>query len=199
MNNPSTESSGPQPQSWAIRHRAGVRIALIAVVSLFVSLPVIYIAYLIAESPGAEDLRRVNIPQPSILLASDGTRLAVFGRAQQLPVALKDVSPNVIEALIATEDHRFYRHHGIDIERTISGLFHTLAGRVQGGSTITQQLARNLFPDEIGRQRTLHRKLMEMITAIKIERTFSKDQILETYLNTVPFLFGAVGIEMASR
>ena len=75
----------------------------------------------------------------------------------------------------------------------------TLKGNIQGGSTITQQLARNLFPEEIGRDRTLHRKVKEMITAFRIERLYTKQQILETYLNTVPFLYNVIGIEMAAR
>jgi penicillin-binding protein 1A len=105
----------------------------------------------------------------------------------------------VIRALIATEDHRFYDHAGIDVRRTLSAVLHTLAGDAQGGSTITQQLVRNLFPDEIGRERTIDRKLREIITAVKIEKAYTKDQILETYLNTVPFLYNVVGIEMAAR
>src|SRR5205823_11441294 len=68
-----------------------------------------------------------------------------------------------------------------------------------GGSTITQQLARNLFPKEIGRSRSIMRKLKEIITAVKIEERYSKEQILETYLNTVPFLYNVFGIEMAAR
>jgi penicillin-binding protein 1A len=75
----------------------------------------------------------------------------------------------------------------------------SLKGDAQGGSTITQQLARNMFPEEIGRSRNLNRKLKEMITAIKIENTYSKTEILEAYLNTVPFLYNTFGIEMAAR
>ena len=75
----------------------------------------------------------------------------------------------------------------------------TFAGDRQGGSTITQQLARNLYPDEIGRAASLTRKLKEAITALKIEALYTKEEILETYLNTVPFLYNAFGIEMAAR
>jgi penicillin-binding protein 1A len=105
----------------------------------------------------------------------------------------------VVAALIATEDHRFYEHHGMDWRRTASAVVRTLSGDKQGGSTITQQLARNLYPDEIGRAPSLTRKLKEAITALKIEAVYSKDEILETYLNTVPFLYNAYGIEMAAR
>ncbi|MFZ2393645.1 penicillin-binding protein 1A, partial [Rhodoferax sp.] len=105
----------------------------------------------------------------------------------------------VVNALIATEDRRFYQHHGIDLRRLAGAALSTLSGDLQGGSTITQQLARNLFPEEIGRAATLTRKLKEAITAIKIEAVYSKREILETYLNTVPFLYNAFGIEMAAR
>src|SRR5687768_9544733 len=97
------------------------------------------------------------------------------------------------------EDHRFYNHHGIDLRRTAAAELSTLSGNLQGGSTLTQQLARNLYPDQIGRATTLNRKLKEAITALKIEAVYSKGEILETYLNTVPFLFNAFGIEIAAR
>src|SRR5690606_31429226 len=96
-------------------------------------------------------------------------------------------------------DHRFYQHHGIDLRRTAGAALNTLRGRREGGSTITQQLARNMYPEEIGRAVSVTRKLKEAITALKIEAVYSKDEILETYLNTVPFLYNAFGIEMAAR
>ncbi|MEO8136905.1 MAG: transglycosylase domain-containing protein, partial [Betaproteobacteria bacterium] len=83
--------------------------------------------------------------------------------------------------------------------RTAAAAFRTLTGNVQGGSTITQQLARNLYPTEIGRAANLNRKIKEAITAFKIEAVYTKREILETYLNTVPFLYNAFGIEMAAR
>jgi penicillin-binding protein 1A len=114
-------------------------------------------------------------------------------------VRLDEVSPHAIKALIATEDRRFYSHHGVDPLRVVMAALQTLQGNVQGGSTITQQLARNLFPEEIGRDRTINRKVKEMITALRIERLYGKQKILETYLNSVPFLHNVVGIEMAAR
>jgi penicillin-binding protein 1A len=105
----------------------------------------------------------------------------------------------VINALIATEDHRFYRHYGIDLQRTATGVLRVFIGDPEGGSTLTQQLARNLYPEEVGRKRTITRKIKETITAIKIEYAYTKKEILETYLNTMPFLYNAFGIEMAAR
>ena len=132
-------------------------------------------------------------------MSADGKLLAEYRWANREWVELNQISPNVVDALIATEDHRFYKHFGLDWRRTASSVVLTLRGDPQGGSTITQQLARNLFPEEIGRSRTLTRKLKEAITALKIEASYSKDEILETYLNTVPFLYNAYGIEMAAR
>jgi penicillin-binding protein 1A len=104
-----------------------------------------------------------------------------------------------VDALVATEDHRFWQHAGIDWRRSVAAVVYTLGGDRQGGSTITQQLARNFYPEEIGRAATATRKIKEMITAIKIERRYSKREILETYLNTVSFHYNAFGIEMAAR
>lgn len=157
-----------------------------------------YIAKIAPTTPGIEGLQAVREAQPSILLSADGTHLATFARGQQEQVTLAQISPHVIEALIATEDHRFYDHPGIDVSRSLSAIVHTLRGDAQGGSTITQQLVRNVFP-EIGRSRTIERKVREIITAIKIEKAYGKDQILETYLNSVPFLYNVIGIEMAAR
>jgi len=137
--------------------------------------------------------------KPSVLLAADGTVIARFRRANQEWIALDKMPAHVIVALIATEDHRFYQHGGIDWQRVAASAFHTLRGGRQGGSTITQQLARNLFPEKVGRSATVTRKLKEMITALKIEAHYSKRQILESYLNSIPFLYNAVGIEMAAR
>jgi penicillin-binding protein 1A len=160
---------------------------------------VVYIAYVMRDAPSDEDLLEVRIAEPTTLLSADGKPLTTYRRAKQKRVRLEEVSPHAIRALIATEDRRFYSHHGVDPLRVIMAAFQTLQGNVQGGSTITQQLARNLFPEEIGRDRTINRKVKEMITALRIERLYGKRQILETYLNTVPFLHNAVGIEMAAR
>ena len=166
------------------------------------AVPVLLLLYalvLIPFTPSISDLRKVKAAKPSVVLSADGEELAVFKRANREWVKLADISPNVVGALIATEDHRFYQHHGMDLTRTASAVLHTVKGDLQGGSTLTQQLARNLFPEEIGRKATLTRKLKEAITALKIESVYTKDEILETYLNTVPFLYNAYGIEMAAR
>jgi penicillin-binding protein 1A len=178
----------------AVAKRHPVRAAL-----LLPALMLLYVLVLIPFTPAIGDLRKAKSEAPSVLLASDGTVLAEYRRINRQWVTLDRIAPHVVNALIATEDHRFYQHHGIDFRRTAGAMLSTLSGDLQGGSTITQQLARNLYPEEIGRAASITRKLKEAITALKIEAVYSKPEILETYLNTVPFLYNAFGIEMAAR
>jgi penicillin-binding protein 1A len=173
--------------------------AVAAVAACAMALLGLYAALLIPFTPSIADLRKAKIDQPSVLMSSDGKRLATFKPMNREWVGLNRISPQVVNALLATEDHRFYQHHGVDVLRSISGLLGIFTGNPEGGSTLTQQLARNLYPEEIGRQRTLTRKIKETITALKIEYAYTKKEILETYLNTIPFLYNAFGIEMAAR
>jgi penicillin-binding protein 1A len=176
-----------------------IRAALLWPVVFLLYAGVIYVVILIPFTPSVSDLRRARGATPTVVMSTDGVALAEYKRLNREWVPLEHVSPHVIDALIATEDRRFYQHHGIDFRRTLGAFRATISGDLQGGSTITQQLARNLFPEEIGRAPTLTRKIKEAITAIKLEAIYSKHDILETYLNTVPFLFNAFGIEMAAR
>ena len=154
---------------------------------------------LVLLTPSLSDIRKAKQDNPAQILSADGKELALFTRSNRRWIALDQVSPHVVQALIATEDHRFYQHHGMDWRRTAASVVYTLLGDRQGGSTITQQLARNLYPEKVGREASLTRKLKEAVTAYKIEALYTKDEILETYLNTVPFLYNAFGIEMAAR
>ncbi|HSD38988.1 MAG TPA: transglycosylase domain-containing protein [Rhodocyclaceae bacterium] len=159
----------------------------------------LWVLVLIPFTPGISDIRKARDEAPALILSADGQTLAEFKRGNRDWVSLAEISPRAVEALVATEDHRFYEHHGIDFRRIVGAALATLHGDTQGGSTITQQLARNLFPEEIGRRQNLSRKIKEAITALKIEALYSKQQILEAYLNTVPFLYNAYGIDMAAR
>jgi penicillin-binding protein 1A len=180
------------------RIACGVKL-LAALGALGIAILCFYAIILIPFTPSISDIRKAKIDRPSVLISSDGKRLATFKPMNRQWVRLNQVSPHVINALIATEDHRFYQHYGIDFRRTASGALRTLVGDTEGGSTLTQQLARNLYPEAIGRQRTIARKIKETITAIKIEYAYTKKEILETYLNSMPFLYNAFGIEMAAR
>jgi penicillin-binding protein 1A len=169
---------------------------------LLLLVPVAAAAYLypiVTAAPSVADIRNVKPEQPSVVLTEDGQELAVFRRTNREWVKLSQVSPHVFDALLATEDRRFFDHRGVDVRRTLAAAWSTLRGDVQGGSTISQQLARNMFPQDIGRAPTLERKVKEAVTAFRIESIYGKAQILELYLNTVPFLYNAYGIEMAAR
>jgi penicillin-binding protein 1A len=146
-------------------------------------------------------IQTLAIPKrpPSIEIDGlDGKPLAVRGEMGGAAVALKDMPPYLPRAFIAIEDRRFYHHYGIDpiglIRAAIADVLHR--GVQQGGSTITQQLAKNLF---LTPQRTLWRKMQEVVLALWIERKFSKNEILELYLNRVYFGSGAYGVEAAAQ
>ena len=137
--------------------------------------------------------------QPNItILAADGTQLAAVGDIHGETVVLREVSPNLTKALIAIEDRRFYEHSGIDPRGLARAMLANLkAGRiVQGGSTITQQLAKNLF---LTPERTIRRKVQEVLLALWMERHFTKDEILTLYLNRVYFGGGNYGVDAAAR
>jgi penicillin-binding protein 1A len=146
-------------------------------------------------------IQSLAIPKrpPSIEIDGlDGKPLAVRGEMGGAAVALKDLPPYLPRAFIAIEDRRFYHHYGVDpiglTRAAIADVLHR--GVQQGGSTITQQLAKNLF---LTQQRTLWRKMQEVVLALWIERKFSKNQILELYLNRVYFGSGAYGVEAAAQ
>lgn len=176
-------------------------IIVTSLVASVVSAVLVLGAYVLAIIPDLPQLRSepLRLDLASTVHASDGEEIARFYQQDRIWVSYGEISEHVIGALLATEDHRFYEHEGIDYRRTFSAVYHSLRGDIQGGSTISMQLARNLYPREIGSARTPVRKTKEVITAIKIERNFAKREILEMYLNTVPFGNNAFGIEAAAR
>ena len=148
--------------------------------------------------PGSAAVRSVGtMPRATTVVDVKGRHAFTIFQERRLHVPLAQVSPHVIRAIVAAEDQRFYRHGGFDLIRVIgAGWNNVLAGRAeQGGSTITQQLARLAFltPDK-----TFRRKLQEVVVAIQLERAFSKDEILELYLNKAYFGDGLYGVEAAS-
>ena len=168
-------------------------------IAAFAIVAAVYVGYQVTQAPAITELKTTKVPEPSVILSADGKTIGRFQEQRSQPVTLAQVSPYVTQALIATEDHRFREHSGVDWLRSIKAILRTASGRVEGGSTLTQQLVRNLFPEDIGRSRNLGRKVKEIVTALRIERIYTKDQILEAYLNTVPFLYNAVGIEAAAH
>lgn len=151
--------------------------------------------------PPVETLERYQPRETSRLYAADGRFVAEIGMERRTLVRLQEIPKVVQDAFIVTEDKRFYRHHGIDWLRIPgSALRNLMAGSfAQGFSTITMQLARNVFPSEISREKTLVRKLKEARVAVAIERRYSKDKILELYLNQINLGSGAYGVETAAQ
>ena len=151
--------------------------------------------------PPVSALRDYKPPQASLVFDRDGKLLARLAPEERIVVPLSSVSPKLVAAFLAVEDNRFYDHSGIDWRRVAGAIwrdFRTFSLR-EGSSTITMQLARNVFPDSLTRARTLRRKLAEMIVARRIEREFNKQQILEMYLNQIYLGNGYYGVEAAAR
>jgi penicillin-binding protein 1A len=152
--------------------------------------------------PSFRDIEHPKSNQASEILADDGKVLGTYFVQNRSNISYQEISPNVINALIATEDVRFKEHSGIDFKRTFTIFLYAIVGKKQGGSTITQQLALNLFSEE-GRQKNflkrIIQKFQEWVIAVKLERNYTKEEILVMYLNTVDFGNQAYGIKSAAR
>ena len=156
-----------------------------------------FLFMVVQDLPRVPDpLGRIIETPPTEIFASSGERLMVIGGREAIP--LNRVSNDFINAVIATEDHRFWSHHGVDKLRTVKALWITLfvPGKIQGASTITQQLAKNLF---FSFERSYMRKFRELLVALQIESRYSKEDILEAYVNQIAFGPKAHGIEQAAR
>src|SRR3954468_8163855 len=149
--------------------------------------------------PSIQDLENPSASLASEVIADDGTVMGKYYLEDRTTVDFRDISKHIIHALVATEDERFYSHSGVDgraLARAVINL-----GKEGGGSTISQQLAFNLFNGNRARNpfSRAMQKVKEWIIAIKLERNFTKDEILALYLNTVPFGDNVFGIRNASR
>ena len=184
------------------RGRRGLLIALLALVLLLATLVVGAGAGVFAfgSSCDLDSLQEVRIGQNSFVYAADGSLLgSIPSERNRQPVPLRQVSPWMVKATIAIEDRRFYEHGGLDLEGIARALWENVKAFevVQGGSTITQQLVRNLYP--VSRERTVERKLEEACLAVKLNRAWSKERILSTYLNQVYYGNLAYGVEAAAQ
>ncbi|HZU73428.1 MAG TPA: transglycosylase domain-containing protein, partial [Acidimicrobiales bacterium] len=152
-------------------------------------------AYLLLQAP---------LPPPTVegqttfLTDATGARLATFDNGQnRIPVQLSQVPPVVVKAVLDTEDHAYFQHGALDPVGILRAAVDDLRGRpLQGGSTIAQQYVKNVY---VGSERTFLRKVKEAAVAVRLERTLTKDQILERYLNTIYFGRGAYGVEAAAQ
>jgi penicillin-binding protein 1A len=199
---------GPEIRAllWGSERRRGIKVTLLACAAIAVLYAILLGAWFRAcrneACPSTENLGNVAIHQTSTILAADGTVLADVGAERRTFISLDSMSPDLVLAFLATEDRRFFRHHGVDYIRVIGAFGRNLmsGGLREGGSTITMQLARNLWPDNIdGRHRTITRKVREIQVAMRIEERYTKSQILELYLNQIPLSGLVFGVEPASR
>jgi penicillin-binding protein 1A len=151
--------------------------------------------------PAAADLRSYTPPQASRVFDGRDRLVAHLAPERRILVPLERIPANVSGAFLAVEDKRFYRHGGVDYRRFFGALardVQTLSWS-QGFSTVTMQLARNVFPQHLKREKTLRRKAWEVLLAREIEREFSKDEILEMYLNQIYLGAGLHGVEAAAQ
>lgn len=165
--------------------------------------------WLFGKSPSIKKLDEIKVDQASLLYSSDGVLLGKYYMENRIPVEYNKISPLLINTLIATEDSRFYEHSGIDLKALFSIFYYAAKGDNRGGSTITQQLAKNLykirgesskgilgFVPGLG---TFINKMKEWITAVRLEKSYTKEEIVTLYLNTVDFGCNSFGIKTASK
>ena len=164
--------------------------------------------WLFGRSPNISELKNPNISLTSEIFSADGKQIGTLFTENRTPAVYADLPQNLVNTLIATEDIRFYKHHGIDIKATVAAMWSVMQGDRRGGSTITQQLVKNLFKTRkdystgllgyIPGISTLISKSKEWINAFKIEMYYSKDDIIMMYFNTVDFGSHAYGINSAA-
>ena len=182
------------------------------ILGILIAVPILMLllVWVFADIPSFEELENPDSKLATQVLAEDGELLATFHIENRSHVDYFDLSPYLIQAAVATEDARFYKHSGIDYESVARVIFKTLLSRDSsqgGGSTITQQLAKTLYPRTETRSkvpgvrqiRMVWTKLKEWITAVKLERDYTKDEIVTMYLNAVFFGSSAYGVKSAAQ
>ena len=179
---------------------------LVLALLLGVGLALGYIAYAYTRGlPDLSQLDRLRLTATSTLFARDGSLLAQLasveeGRAiHRGLVRLSQVSPAALAALVFSEDRRYFQHYGVDFLRLFGALYAVLRGDLQGGSTITTQVIKNTLLKDLAQERTLERKVKEWALALELERRYTKGEILEMYLNVVPWGGNAVGLGGAAE
>jgi len=183
------------------RHKKGILISLGIAFVLFVA----FVIYIFSGLPSFEELENPRPYYASNVYAADGRLIGQFYIQNRIEVGIDSIPKHLINALIATEDRKFYSHWGLDLDRIAKAIVLnviTLSKKSGGASTLTQQLARNLYKLVEKEQNPFDlalRKFREMITAVQLERNFTKDEILEMYLNISYFGRGNYGIEAAAR
>lgn len=167
----------------------------------FLLIPIGLIVWVSFNLPDMEALENTEADLSTVVYSRDGEILGnYFLEQNRIRVSLDEIPPHLKDALIATEDYRFYDHSGIDLWAQFRAVGSILTGGgLQGGSTLTMQLARNLYDEQVGRSRSVGRKLKEMIASGFLERRYTKEEILMHYLNTVPFGGVRYGVQSAAQ
>lgn len=158
----------------------------------------VVILYTNAQLPTVDILEEIQLQVPLKIYTADGKLIGEYGEKRRTPITIKEVPETLKNAILATEDRRFYDHNGVDLRGMARASIHLLVSgsKAQGASTITMQVARNFF---LTRKKTFGRKLNEVLLAIKIEKELTKDQILELYLNKIYFGKRAYGVQAAAQ
>ncbi|MCP5063882.1 MAG: PBP1A family penicillin-binding protein [Ignavibacteriae bacterium] len=186
-----------------LKNKIFQRSALGIVVLLFLIGGYFFYQHIISGLPSLEQLENPQQSLATNVVSADGKVIGSFFRQNRREVKIDSLPIFVIEALVATEDRKYFDHWGVDLERFIKAMIKTVfLGKKEGASTITQQLAKNLYDLKVAREnlfQTVVRKIREWFTSVQIEQTYTKREILEMYLNTSFFGNRAYGIEMAAQ
>ncbi len=187
-------------------------ITLVVLLLLFLGAVDINFLWLFGRSPGFNDIKEPPVTEASVIYSADSVLLGKYYNENRIPVTYEEISPIVIKTLVSTEDVRFYKHRGVDIVGLFSAAKDILTGNARGASTITQQLAKNLFKvrrsdgkyslgllGKVPGLNLLVIKAKEWIVAMKLEHIYSKEDIVTMYLNTVDFGNNAYGIKTAAE
>src|SRR5215204_2196325 len=151
------------------------------------------------ERESNEAWRIIIPPQSSLVFARDGSLIGEIGKQKRTLVSLRSLPRYVGQSFVAVEDQRFYQHDGVDVVGIAGALKDAVKGDPRGASTITQQLVGNMHPDLVDRRdKSPMRKLREQSAAREMEKHYSKEQILEAYINQIEYGHGWLGIEMAA-
>ena len=192
------------PLSHAVKSSMLWRVSQLLAVTFVLALVIVAVLWMRCGLRGCPDISRLddNVDGATVIEDRSGNELARIPPQKRVEITLDSLPAYVPAAFVAMEDQRFWQHHGIDWRRVAGAAYHNARElRIgQGSSTITMQLARNVFPDRLpASERTMSRKFAEGRVAQMIEHKYSKQQILEAYLNQIYFGHGAYGIEAASR
>ena len=180
--------------------RAPLALLLVAVAAALAAPAALVAQGASAPKPTGEAWQLIAPPQSSLVFARDGSLIGEIGREWRTSVSITTLPKYLPQAFIAVEDHRFYQHDGVDVVGIAGAIKDNLLGGSRGASTITQQLVGNMHPDLVDRRdKSISRKLREQSAARQMERRYSKEQILEAYLNQINFGHGWYGIESAAR